>query len=414
MKEILHIKNFGGLNDVTVEISQKYTLILGQQASGKSIIAKLLYFFKGITSFRYYPTSNLEDNIIEQVMSNRFYSLFPERFWPDGSFEITYSVDDKHFVVNRFADDISFIVPDSFKKILESFPGFYTAALDALTQTSSDAQNGMADFMAFIKARQQCMTNAKNAGYPVGEQLFVVAARSFYSEMTDRLTALIANNVTVEQLLLESYATITSAKKAAEMNIIDSDNKVAQMIHNILKADYRKEKDKEYLLHEDGRKIELQYASSGQQETFPLLMVLNYVMGISRMSGDPICLYIEEPEAHIFPSAQKLMVELISYISNSTNNIQVILTTHSPYVMSSFNNLIEADNIIKVDSSKQSKVESIVGKNVAISYDDVRSYMLKNGSAFSIMDKGDRLIDALELDAVSNEINITFEKLLAL
>lgn len=413
-KEVLHVVNFGGLTDVTINVNKKFTLILGAQASGKSIIAKLLYFFKGFISLRGLSLDPKSIESIESAMANRFLSLFPERFWPEGAFVIDYSFDDIHFFVKRSSSDVVFSVPFQFKNILNLYLDLRKTALDSITDKGSETERSMADFLASFSARQQCVEKAREAGFPVGEQFFVIASRSFYSEMNDNMTLLFANKVPMEQLLLESYSIISSAKRAHELNLFKNDNKIQEMIHGILKAEFKKEDEKEYLLHSDGRKIELQYASSGQQEAFPLLMVLNYVNGASKMSTDSICLYIEEPEAHIFPSAQKAVVDLISYISNTSQNIQVILTTHSPYIMSSFNYLIEAGNVVLSDSSKKEDVEKIVGVNEAIRYDDVYAYMLNNGTSSSLMSDSDKLINPAELDEVSNAINFSFEKLLDL
>ncbi len=47
--EKLLIHNFAGLKEVTIEVSP-ITGFIGPQASGKSVIAKLLYFFREIGS----------------------------------------------------------------------------------------------------------------------------------------------------------------------------------------------------------------------------------------------------------------------------------------------------------------------------------------------------------------------------
>jgi predicted ATPase len=50
---------------------------------------------------------------------------------------------------------------------------------------------------------------------------------------------------------------------------------------------------------------------------------------------------VEEPEAYLFPVAQKQIIDLIALLANQNEN-QVIVTTHSPYILSSFNNLLYA------------------------------------------------------------------------
>ena len=63
MQKII-IKNFGPVQDAEIEI-KKVLVLIGEQASGKSTIAKLIYFFKGLSNyllyhFRRYISNNLE------------------------------------------------------------------------------------------------------------------------------------------------------------------------------------------------------------------------------------------------------------------------------------------------------------------------------------------------------------------
>jgi len=65
-------------------------------------------------------------------------------------------------------------------------------------------------------------------------------------------------------------------------------------------------------------------------------------------SGDFRLVFIEEPEAHLHPSAQRLMARAIAEAVNSGK--YVALTTHSDYLISELNNLIalsNAPNVVK-------------------------------------------------------------------
>ncbi|MEB3887396.1 AAA family ATPase [Lyngbya sp. CCY1209] len=46
--EKLIIKNFAGLNHIDIEI-KKINILMGPQASGKSMIAKILFYCKGLS-----------------------------------------------------------------------------------------------------------------------------------------------------------------------------------------------------------------------------------------------------------------------------------------------------------------------------------------------------------------------------
>ena len=64
---------------------------------------------------------------------------------------------------------------------------------------------------------------------------------------------------------------------------------------------------------------------------------------------------IEEPESHLFPNAQKLITEFISLAK--TMVIKVLLTTHSPYILGTINNMLYANRISgKVDKMKLDRI----------------------------------------------------------
>jgi predicted ATP-binding protein involved in virulence len=121
---------------------------------------------------------------------------------------------------------------------------------------------------------------------------------------------------------------------------------------------------------------------------------------------------VEEPEAHLFPEAQKNIMELISLMINATGS-QVIITTHSPYILASANLLIHSGSV----ENKISGEEVIIEKNMRLNKDEVSAYILTKDGSFayrSIIDEGTRLIEAREIDSVSNIINQQTEKLIDL
>ncbi|MBF0473444.1 MAG: AAA family ATPase, partial [Nitrospirae bacterium] len=134
-------------------------------------------------------------------------------------------------------------------------------------------------------------------------------------------------------------------------------------MNQLLNGNYEIIKDEDYISLNDGRYISVATASSGQQEILPLMMVLAWFIIIRRKLG--YTLYIEEPEAHLFPTSQKHIVELISSVFNISNKppLQFFITTHSPYILTSFNNLIQAGILqSKLPPEKLDELYKIVPK----------------------------------------------------
>ena len=72
-------------------------------------------------------------------------------------------------------------------------------------------------------------------------------------------------------------------------------------------------------------------------------------------------LIIEEPEAHLYPKLQKKVIDFIIYFANITGST-VIVTTHSPYILTSANVACYAGRLLDI-GIEQTKIERIVGKH---------------------------------------------------
>jgi ABC-type multidrug transport system ATPase subunit len=120
-----------------------------------------------------------------------------------------------------------------------------------------------------------------------------------------------------------------------------------------------------------------------------------------------VFLVIEEPEAHLFPVAQKQMIDLIALLANQAAN-QIILTTHSPYILSSFNNLLYAHQL---GLQKSEQVEEIVNHNLWIDPHRLNAFIVEQGTTRSILDSEMGLIESAEIDRASEIIVNTFNQL---
>jgi len=118
-------------------------------------------------------------------------------------------------------------------------------------------------------------------------------------------------------------------------------------------------------------------------------------------------IYLEEPEENLFPSTQYELVKWMAQQINSTQDHSLCIATHSPYILSSFNNLIQASECTDTMS-----VESTVGQASAISFEDINVYAVDNGTVKDIKDYDLRLISQTDLDAASDTIASDFSKLL--
>ena len=207
----------------------------------------------------------------------------------------------------------------------------------------------------------------------------------------------------------------------------------------------------DHVVMSDGKELDLTNASSGLQSLTPMYIMLRYLTkeffkekhtkvedSVLRNNLEQIVakefpnkgpekqmeivnrllapsrtdLYIEEPEAHIYPSTQKEFVYSLVGMLNGAKKHFCFIATHSPYILTALNNLIQAAETMAESKEKAAKVEKRFDKRQTLAYDDVAAFAMKDGRIESIMDPDLRLISADALDSASEEIADDFNFLL--
>ncbi|MBD2354940.1 AAA family ATPase [Tolypothrix sp. FACHB-123] len=88
--EKLLVKNFLNLNEIELNLS-KINIIIGSQANGKSIIAKLIYFFKDFfIKYRSSIANKQKKADFDKSIIVNFKTIFPDYSWSNQVFEIEY------------------------------------------------------------------------------------------------------------------------------------------------------------------------------------------------------------------------------------------------------------------------------------------------------------------------------------
>lgn len=121
-------------------------------------------------------------------------------------------------------------------------------------------------------------------------------------------------------------------------------------------------------------------------------------------------LVIEEPEAHLFPVAQKDIVSLISLMVNSTES-KVIITTHSPYILTSTNILLYSE---KVENRYSQNGKVVIPRSLRVAYDYFAAYKVGKfeKSMETLLDEESHMINTDYIDEVSSITNLELDKLI--
>lgn len=110
---------------------------------------------------------------------------------------------------------------------------------------------------------------------------------------------------------------------------------------------------------------------------------------------------VEEPEQNLYPYSQiKVINFLISCLNENVRN-SLLITTHSPFILSTINNLLYAS---KINSKKIEEKYKICEKNCC-------AYLCRNGDIIDIFDRQNKIIDTTVIDNCATILNQQFDDL---
>lgn len=413
----LTVENFSCLKYTDIEIS-KFNILIGPQASGKSVLSKLIYFFLKIQDLQT-EQLQLENNIdsFSNSLKERFTLWFPIKAWGDSKFKITYECSKFKVTISRvvykgeLGENLRITFSEGIKRIHEEL----LKSAIKINQQISETDDFYLQYQyqrSLTQEVQKRYSNLFDKNY-IEQTTYIPAGRSFFTNLGRALMAFEKANmldpVTVE--FGRIYSNFIQGNQRL-LSFIKKDS-TSLFLSEIIGGEILYEKNEYFLKSKDERIIPFNALSSGQQEILPLLLTFGLT---GRDKNTSTLLFVEEPEAHLFPEAQSKIIEgLTSYINESKNR-NIFITTHSPYVLSKINNQIKAGIIEKStkDKDKSAKLDSIINKNHRIENKNIRAYCIENGKVSNIIDDESGLINAQYLDEISNKIGNQFEELLDL
>jgi len=397
----LIIKNFGPLKDIDIELN-RINLFIGENGSGKSVLAKLITILKKfqnlkeseiliklnnfninfITEKTYiYYTNN---SLISLELKNKKFS-FSKKI---SSFNCSISDIKK---LEKIVNDIENMTLEEFqnKLLLSNLEKYYPFKIISLPDKIKKLplsilldNKEFKENLNFLKSTQQLLNKTINSIYiPSERNLISIFNQSIYSFLTA--------DIPIPKFLISFFSEFEKAR-----NII----KELELLN--VKYIYT---DKIEIYHSNNDYLELERSSSGIQSALPLYITVKY------FAKNYQNIIIEEPEQNLFPKAQKETVEFIIEQLGKDNSL--FMMTHSPYILTALNNLILANDV--KNKKGVEAIKGIVKEEQCVAFEDVSAYSLEDGKAINIMDREDRLIGINIIDSISDEVNDAFDKLLA-
>ncbi|UAB77435.1 ATP-binding protein [Erythrobacter sp. SCSIO 43205] len=410
------------------------TIIVGPQGSGKSVTTKLFYFFVDILSQHYeFAERGDSEELFKKSISKSFVKWFPPSAWGNKRFNITYTAGDFTARILRrrsggqLSDEVTVSFSDWFSKQFNRSKREFEAA-KKLSLDDDSAYDRSIETTYRVRDELGARIAKKLGEDYVSSQVFIPAGRAFFTSL-GRFVAGFEGSGHLDPVTLrfaKLYASLRDRNSIMRLRMRrplpeDVSNRRDEFQERVFGGVLKEENEFEFVEASGGRKIPFTALSSGQQELLPMWSMLEYFSQLdvlrSSARGDRSrsreLIYIEEPEAHLFPSAQSLLMEyIISSLTSERSNRSVILTTHSPYIMSKINVFIKAGQLAR-RKKVNNKINEVVPRECWLESQEVGAYALADGEMLDILDD-DGLIDGSYLDQISEDISRQYSSLLML
>ncbi len=422
-------------------------VFIGPQASGKSTLAKLIDMFLEVrkeyrsslihtialhkfleTDYKSYDWSQNLASHVREIFKKRF------PFFTNGKiifcFDANYQIDiDVSLMTEGLENDVK--ISKAFFDELIEFENKIKSLFPEKNPITSNRELSIENLSKIIS--NQLLNNDSYIFFNTRFKLvdtFIPSGRILISVLSNSISFIENNNLDVYN---EDFIKLTNririfSKGSSSSNLfgrIDKSGSKNEMTDKfafanklafkVLKGDFHSSTAGDGIIHysfgKEGVEIPLRYTSSGQQEASWLINTIHYLLAES--NDNKTTLYtttIEEPETHLFPEAQRDITYLITLLANQPNS-KIVITTHSPYILASLNNLIEA-NLVGKEEKKRKAVSKVINPMLWINSKKLYVGYLDNGIIEDIIDQETHLIKHEILDSVSDDIMSKFDNLL--
>ncbi|WP_428653390.1 AAA family ATPase [Runella sp.] len=357
MADKLIVKDFGPIREAEMDI-KKTTVLIGPQGSGKSTLAKLVALCRDKDWMDLIMEKSSPINLLDYGIQN--YITEPSYY----SFNAKYFNHVYQHKVTRRSPNENYPEQEVIKVIKAKSDILYS--------------NKVFELMNLLQ---------RPIYVPAERILFALISQSFFSIAVNKIP------------LPESIAQFGSKFEGARQKLTE----FRSVLQNVV---YKFENGKDVIIVDDNITINLAESASGFQALIPLQMVVEgfFEEGI-------LSFIIEEPELNLYPTTQKNLVYYLADRCTKSEN-ELMMTTHSPYVLAALNNLIFAYKVAHNHPEKAAEVEKVIPRASWLNPDEFAAYFVADGTVRSIINPKTGLISENELDNVSDEIGDEFDSLM--
>lgn len=459
MQSKLIIKNFGPIDNATLNF-KSVNIIIGAQGSGKSTIAKLYTICNSPKSYHLLPedqktrsffslTRNKRDLEVFQKLSIDKFKDTLEVYSIGGSYskktEIIYDCPTHYLEIKNgeilFKDklDLNKIIEledkkdykevekefDKLAKLSDRFNLLYKFSVMWARMTKEEKYTDDIFDRKYEEFTESFNNSDKNLTaeeiYGVIEQARNTKAQIFYNSPlyipSERVLVHLLKKAALnfqrydipipEHLLnfASVYNSATDAIKTYSLDFINSN------------TIYKNVNGEDRIYYSSRKNIKLSESASGFQSILPILLSIQYEK--EKIQGGTLnySFVIEEPETNLFPKAQYDLLKILEggrlddYGKIDKGSMH-LYTTHSPFILSSINNLLFAHKKGNDNNQKNyENINKIIDSKSWINPNDFSAYQIIKGKVKSTFNLDSGLIEQNIIDGVSEEIINDFREI---
>jgi len=387
ISEKLCIKNFFTIKEFDWNI-REFNALTGCMGSGKSICVKLLYFLESILHTLIFDQSitkeDLDVTIFLSNIGKEFIKIFPGENFGTTIIEYTYSCNTNVFDLNAKWDTDEYCLKWSSDYLTAHLKQWQVFFGTEDTVNKSD----------IVCSRiYESLSNDFEHSFPVGT-IFIPASRAI---------AAITDNTDFPDPFLVDF---TKRLKKFVLRFDELSNESINNVLHVQNMSYEKERGLRITL-KNGREIQPLALSSGQQELLYMALLVGHLFHIGVSFANTISVFIEEPEAHLFPQDQKDTIEYIVEIFRKIKEQEstpkhLFITTHSPYVLNVISTMMNRGHLKKEqDKSGDASYDGFRYFNQG----EVSAYFIGTGGIVApIVSEDESFLNTKEIDKISQTI----------
>jgi hypothetical protein len=442
MVDTLLIENFGPIKKAELDVKDMM-IFIGKQASGKSTLAKIITILNDF-NFRQKYNIKLQDELEKYnlqsylkkgtiIKFNSFY--FKYSYSKDEETKLDYQSSIDNLLLNNSYKESDFspekrleltkiilnlmiwsIHLDNktrilFRELTNDDEFGFNENLDEslLDNLDLDERHWHLNQILKVYNKEEHFDTLKHLANPVKkafqfirplDSLYIPAERSLIPLLAPNIAGLINNDIKIPKHIL---TTVQEFEKAIQ--------EIEELNLDVLGSfKFKRIQGLSYIFHTKTQKILLRESASGIQTLIPLVLLIEH--SIQNINTINLNYVVEEPELNLYPEAQYNLVKFLVKNCLETNrevfSKNLIVTTHSPYILASVNNLLLAHTKGQINKVK---TEEIIRSCSWITPDNFNAYEVKDGTVTQIFNPETRLIEETIIDEVTEDIMDDFKSL---